>query len=52
MGIRFTSFEAYKSILADNETGVPSSRATFLGKLIALRALESSPWSSALIAVR
>lgn len=32
MAIRFTSFEAYKKMLADKETGVVSGRATFLGR--------------------
>lgn len=32
MAIRFTSFEAYKKLLADKETGVVSSKATFLGQ--------------------
>lgn len=32
MAIRFTSFEAYKKLLADKETGAVSGRATFLGK--------------------
>ena len=32
MAIRFTSFEAYKKLMADKETGVVSSQATFLGK--------------------
>ena len=31
MAIRFTSFEAYKQLMADKETGVVSSKATFLG---------------------
>lgn len=33
MAIRFTSFEAYKRLLADKETGVVSGKSTFLGKL-------------------
>ena len=32
MAIRFTSYEWYKQLLADKETGEVSSRATFLGK--------------------
>lgn len=32
MAIRFTSFEAYKKLLADKETGVVSGQATFLGR--------------------
>jgi solute carrier family 25 citrate transporter 1 len=32
MAIRFTSFEAYKKLLADKETGNVSGQATFLGK--------------------
>lgn len=31
MAIRFTSFEAYKQLLADKETGAVTSQATFLG---------------------
>jgi solute carrier family 25 citrate transporter 1 len=31
MAIRFTSFEAYKQLLANQETGAVSGRATFLG---------------------
>jgi len=31
MAIRFTSFEAYKKLLANEETGVVSGQATFLG---------------------
>jgi solute carrier family 25 citrate transporter 1 len=31
MAIRFTSFEAYKKMMANKETGVVSSKATFLG---------------------
>ena len=34
MAIRFTSFEAYKKLLANKETGVVSGKATFLGKLL------------------
>jgi solute carrier family 25 citrate transporter 1 len=34
MAIRFTSFEAYKKLLADKETGIVSSKATFLGEYI------------------
>jgi solute carrier family 25 citrate transporter 1 len=33
MAIRFTSFEAYKKLLANKETGMVSGQATFLGKL-------------------
>ena len=32
MAIRFTSFEAYKKLLADKETGLVSAKATFLGE--------------------
>lgn len=32
MAIRFTSFEWYKQALADKETGIISSKATFLGE--------------------
>jgi hypothetical protein len=32
MAIRFTSFETYKGLLADKETGTLTARATFLGK--------------------
>lgn len=32
MAIRFTSYEYYKSLLADKETGHVTSKATFLGK--------------------
>lgn len=32
MAIRFTSFEAYKRMLADKQTGVVSGKSTFLGK--------------------
>ncbi|KAL2753855.1 hypothetical protein ACRALDRAFT_2108418 [Sodiomyces alcalophilus JCM 7366] len=32
MAIRFTSFEAYKQMLADKSTGVVSGKATFFGK--------------------
>jgi len=35
MAIRFTSFEAYKKLLADKETGVVTSKATFLAGLSA-----------------
>ena len=31
MAIRFTSFEAYKQLLADDSTGVVSGKATFAG---------------------
>ena len=31
MAIRFTSYESYKQMLADKETGVVTSKATFLG---------------------
>jgi solute carrier family 25 citrate transporter 1 len=31
MAIRFTSYESYKGMLADKETGAVSSKATFLG---------------------
>ena len=32
MAIRFTSFEAYKKLLANKETGAVSGQATFLGE--------------------
>jgi len=32
MAIRFTSFEAYKKLMANKETGAVSGRATFLGE--------------------
>ena len=32
MAIRFTSFEAYKKLLANKETGAVSGQSTFLGK--------------------
>ncbi|OBT68192.1 hypothetical protein VE03_02291 [Pseudogymnoascus sp. 23342-1-I1] len=35
MAIRFTSFEAYKSMLANKETGVVSTKATFFAGLAA-----------------
>ena len=31
MAIRFTSYESYKGLLADKETGAVTSKATFLG---------------------
>lgn len=31
MAIRFTSFEAYKKLLANKETGAVTGQATFLG---------------------
>jgi solute carrier family 25 (mitochondrial citrate transporter), member 1 len=31
MAIRFTSFEAYKQLLADKQTGIVSGQATFMG---------------------
>jgi hypothetical protein len=34
MAIRFTSFEAYKKLLANKETGAVSGQATFLGKYL------------------
>lgn len=34
MAIRFTSFEAYKKLLADKETGNVTGRATFMGKFL------------------
>lgn len=37
MAIRFTSFESYKKMMADKETGVVSSKATFLGKFLSFR---------------
>ena len=36
MAIRFTSFEAYKKLLADRETGLVSGKATFLGELVSI----------------
>lgn len=36
MAIRFTSFEAYKKLLANKETGEVSSKATFLGESFCL----------------
>ncbi|TDZ23643.1 Succinate/fumarate mitochondrial transporter [Colletotrichum orbiculare MAFF 240422] len=35
MAIRFTSFESYKQMLADKQTGVVSARATFMAGLAA-----------------
>jgi solute carrier family 25 (mitochondrial citrate transporter), member 1 len=32
MAIRFTSFEAYKKLLANKETGIVSGQSTFVGK--------------------
>lgn len=32
MAIRFTSYEAYKDMLADKKTGNVTSQATFLGE--------------------
>jgi solute carrier family 25 citrate transporter 1 len=32
MAIRFSSFEYYKALLADADTGKVSTKATFLGK--------------------
>lgn len=37
MAIRFTSFEAYKSMLANKETGVVSTKSTFFGMILAFR---------------
>jgi hypothetical protein len=34
MAIRFTSYESYKNMLADNETGHVTSKATFLGEYL------------------
>ena len=34
MAIRFTSFEAYKSLMANKETGAVSSQATFFGMFL------------------
>jgi solute carrier family 25 citrate transporter 1 len=34
MAIRFTSFEAYKKLMANKETGAVSGKATFLGELL------------------
>ena len=36
MAIRFTSFEAYKKLLANKETGTVSGQATFFGKFCSL----------------
>jgi solute carrier family 25 citrate transporter 1 len=36
MAIRFTSFEAYKKLLANKETGQVSGQSTFLGSLFPL----------------
>lgn len=36
MAIRFTSFESYKKLLADKETGTVSGKATFLGVYMVL----------------
>lgn len=33
MAIRFTSFEAYKRLLANKETGIVSGQSTFIGKV-------------------
>jgi solute carrier family 25 citrate transporter 1 len=38
MAIRFSSFEFYKSALADPETQRVSTKATFLGKLVSSKA--------------
>jgi len=40
MAIRFTSFEAYKQLLADPNTGVVSGKATFAGKISSLIPLQ------------
>jgi solute carrier family 25 (mitochondrial citrate transporter), member 1 len=32
MAIRFTSFEAYKRLMADKKTGAVSGQATFIGE--------------------
>ena len=34
MAIRFTSYEQYKQMLSDKETGAVTSKATFLGRLL------------------
>lgn len=34
MAIRFTSYESYKQMLADKETGNVTSKATFLGRFL------------------
>jgi solute carrier family 25 citrate transporter 1 len=34
MAIRFTSFEAYKKLLANKETGIVSGQSTFVGKYL------------------
>ncbi len=36
MAIRFTSFESYKRLLANKETGIISGQATFLGAHISI----------------
>jgi len=42
MAIRFTSFEQYKKLLANKETGIVTSQATFLGScFIFLRCIDS-----------
>jgi len=43
MAIRFTSFEQYKKLLADKETGAVSSQATFMGSFFRFPSLQSSP---------
>jgi solute carrier family 25 (mitochondrial citrate transporter), member 1 len=37
MAIRFTSFEAYKSLMANKETGAVSSQATFFCMFLVFR---------------
>jgi solute carrier family 25 citrate transporter 1 len=46
MAIRFTSFEAYKKLLANKETGIVSGQATFLGELFSLFCYKNLPLSS------
>jgi solute carrier family 25 citrate transporter 1 len=46
MAIRFTSYEWYKQMLADKETGLVTSKATFLGEIFARNLLVSGLWTS------
>lgn len=43
MAIRFTSYESYKGMLADKETGNVTSKATFLGKCASIAVSFSIP---------
>jgi solute carrier family 25 citrate transporter 1 len=43
MAIRFSSFEAYKKLLTDRETGAVSGRVTFLGMFLFCFAFLESP---------